>query len=513
MLAQTSYVTDIEAATTVVLRMLDAQPHLSLDATRKAFLLDTGSFTLADVAPTNEPSTDWTVVSVMLVRRYGVQIASQPVAHETIAAHVTKAAARCSVDAFCAVRTVLQGLLGLGCVVEKTLAGGGKCLTINPACLSGPASAFGGFLHVMPPVMRPIPRIDTPAAADAAPRPSERSLFDAFLEHLTVWVHFGAQHAIQSTSKQYKLSKIEATLAKAGYVDDIPTAAARVLQNVLQDCSLQRRDAYLVAATEGVLLPPQMPKKTVPKGRAIIQHYVHQIAITPRATAKLPGTCTHADGTTQVALDALRALGCMKEWTDANGTRLMGFDPALLQRPLASFPGMSYLFSMEEVPALTNPTAERLEQKAGNNHDIHAASQVLVATTTEHASPTTVAAEASLARATMTSSPKPLTARTSNDTSAASVVALHAATYLGAILEWVEGGDPFFVSYIRSQVRSLLPPDAPMDAAVAAIVASLTQHPQLVFHNSDRPCFLGNGFPPPDDRMDATPPRSTASSA
>ncbi|KDO16834.1 hypothetical protein SPRG_21954, partial [Saprolegnia parasitica CBS 223.65] len=166
MLAQTSYVTDIEAATTVVLRMLDAQPHLSLDATRKAFLLDTGSFTLPDVAPTIEPSTDWTVVSVMLVRRYGMQIASQPVAHETIAAHVTKAAARCSVDSIYALRTVLQGLLGLGCIVEKTLAGGGKCLTINPACLSGPASAFGGFLHVMPPVTRPIPRIDTPPAAD-----------------------------------------------------------------------------------------------------------------------------------------------------------------------------------------------------------------------------------------------------------------------------------------------------------------------------------------------------------
>ncbi|OQR83311.1 hypothetical protein ACHHYP_14858 [Achlya hypogyna] len=75
---------------------------------------------------------------------------------------------------------------------------------------------------------------------------------------------------------------------------------------------------------------------------------------------------------------------------------------------------------------------------------------------------------------------------------AATIVTRYTDMHLEQILEWVGDGGSFYVSYIASQVRALLPPEADIADAVAAVTDALAKDSRLRYCKNDagRPCFV-----------------------
>ncbi|KDO19949.1 hypothetical protein SPRG_13055 [Saprolegnia parasitica CBS 223.65] len=527
MVEQTTYVPsgEITAVTATIVELLVAEPGIALHPSRKYFVLDATKLT-PDTGAAGA-STDASDAMSALVRRLAQEIALKPVTHAAIGKHAKNALAHCAgLSNTQARRVVVQHLRRLGCIASAT--DGSPCLAINAARLQDPAASFPDltFLLSLPSMPRRCrsaaraPRSDASEAVVHVTRSSDdagRSLYDALLEHLIVHLHGAVHKAIQAKKKQFKLHKLSKILTKAGYVDDVPSTSAYILRRLLADPSLRRGGALnelLVAASPNNPPPlPRTPETTIDTSvSALVEHYGRKIAIAPQATMNLVGELHARCGdpeTAQTVLDTLRATGCVIDVlaTTTKQTPSLGINPALVRQPLASFQHMSFLRSVASVPALATACVRTDAPDGAHVASDDVLQHVAVELATLPPRPD--------ARAPVPTPPSPPTVQEprrpdvdgSNDV--ASVVRRFEAAYLDAIVAWVQNGDVFYVSYIRSQVRPLMSPDMPMDAAIMAIVSWLTQHPQLVFCPSDRPCFVGSGFPPPDDRVDLTPPRST----
>ncbi|EQC26324.1 hypothetical protein SDRG_15813 [Saprolegnia diclina VS20] len=527
MVDETTYVPsgEIAAVTAIIVELLAAEPGITLYPSRQQFVLDA-----MQLAPdTDATSTDTPDVLDALVRRLAQEIASKPVSHAAIYKRARNAAAgSAGISNNQAKRIVVQRLKALGCIANAT--DGSPCLAINPACLHTPAAAFGDltFLLSRPAMPRRCRIAALAPASDASEvvaretRPcgdAGRSLYDALLDHLIVHIHGAVHKAIRAKKREFKLEKITSMLTKAGYVDDVPRTSAYILQRLLVDPSLRRGGALnkmLVAASPNDLPPLRtMPKATIKTSvSALVEHYGRKIAMAPQATAHLVGNVQNRCGDAakaQTVLSMLRATGCVTDVLTATKkqTPRLGINPAVVRRPLASFQHMSFLHSVSSVPALATALARSDGPDACNVASREALQHVVIEPATVALPPRPnarpLAPEPTAPSPPTVHEPSPVIDSTID---VATVVELFEVTYLDAILAWVQDGEVFHVSYIRSQVRPLVSPDVPTDAAVVAIVARLTQHPQLDFCASNRPCFVGKGFPPPDDRVDLTPPRS-----
>ncbi|OQR87570.1 hypothetical protein ACHHYP_20368 [Achlya hypogyna] len=67
----------------------------------------------------------------------------------------------------------------------------------------------------------------------------------------------------------------------------------------------------------------------------------------------------------------------------------------------------------------------------------------------------------------------------------AAFLEVYQALFLDGILAWVAGGCAFHISYIRSQVRPLLPVHLSLDDAVGAVIAMLWNEPRLMYLEND----------------------------
>ncbi|KDO31842.1 hypothetical protein SPRG_03762 [Saprolegnia parasitica CBS 223.65] len=374
-LAHTSYIAsdELDTATQRIVRMLQAEPGVTLNAAGNLLLLDTDKLRLVDDsdAPLASTTGGNEVVNA-LVRRLACQIPLLPRPQIAIAMMTKKAVAGCTgLTAGQAKRGIVEGLIQLGCFQKVTNGDGIGCIAIDAACLQRPVTAFPdlSFLQQLPSAPTadrwpPAPRRSTNepvlSAAASASRSEGGTLYDALIEHIVVHVHGAVYAEMSKKQKQFKVKKITTLLRKAGYVNDIQRTAQQVLQCVLRDRCLTCVDGTAIVAVRAS--PFSLPAATRHGVAALVQTWAAKIAIAPHEIASLRAQLHKAEaiqglpGMAEQALDALCALRCMTTVRNRKSALCLGIDPSLVHQSLALFPDVSFLRSMASVAALS-PTA------------------------------------------------------------------------------------------------------------------------------------------------------------
>ncbi|EQC35104.1 hypothetical protein SDRG_07338 [Saprolegnia diclina VS20] len=374
-LVHTSYVAGdaLDDATQRIVRMLQAEPGVALDVAGSCLLLDAGKLRpLHEKDTLIAPSADGPGAVKEIVRRMARQIAFLPLTQVTIAVAAKKAIAGCtSIGGKWIKRSVLEGVMQLGCFKKTTNADGVPCIAIDPTRLNRSVASVPdlSFLRRLPAQTSgsyapPPPREPTPLAATSASHGQASTLYDALIEHIVVHVHAAAHTAISKKAKQYKVKKITKLLTKAGYIDDVPRTAQQVLECVLRDRCLTCVDGASILATRAS--PYAVPAATRHGVTALVQAWAAKIAIAPHELTNLRAQLQKAelvegfDGMAEQAFDALCALKCMATVRNHKAALCLGIDPSLVHQSLTLFVDVSFLRSLASVaalsPAVSSPT-------------------------------------------------------------------------------------------------------------------------------------------------------------
>ncbi|KDO23127.1 hypothetical protein SPRG_11972 [Saprolegnia parasitica CBS 223.65] len=451
-----------DAAVATVVNLLVQDPRITLAA--KGQLVSSGT----DAAAPEE--------ALPVLHHLARQVASHPLRMSTIQRHVETAATN--------VQELVDALVTFGCFCQGKDAKGADAILYDEAALLRPVTDFAdvsflrSYAHASPTTESETPKKAKKAKKTEPTKPTKveakatrATLLDALVQNLAVRVLFLIQLELKKTGVCVGWrALIEKRLRLAAFVPTAQFAAAVAsIEATVVQCG-----NVVVTADDKLQLAPgavAQTKYTVPKARKpdviskLVTRYASRTAASPLPLTTLQQELRHENvekhdvaKAVALVLRGLERTGCFHIDRSNPKMEVVAILPSSLERPASSFEDLHFLQTPSAPAPVTMPTT------------------TTTATATTTATTTTTKKKKKAKAVDTTDRP---TAVAPSDLPA--LVEAYMSLFLDAVLQWVEGGNDFHVSYIRGQLQPLLPPGTDVSELVDAVVAALRQDARFVW--------------------------------